>query len=362
MSDELLVDTNAFETRIALLRNGDPVEIHLQRPASDPEAQPGNLVGNIYLGKVARVAPAIQAAFVDIGTPTLGALFTPRDGTSRSGESGPLAPASLPADGEGTRTKQNAPDGPRAVREGEHILVQVAREPLKSHGTGRTRAATWNRRRRAEHPSWASREPGRTRRPVRNYSRNHYVPKWFQHRSFHPRPRNRSSHCLDLKPDTRVSEGGTRYTRNNLLCRGPQDAFQVGDLYATRVGTLRNTEIEQHFFGPIDREGKQAVDYFHDFRHPSANSDLLHAMLSFGGFRRHLRKSRPAFSRVPVPTTWRARSTPSGSGSGRASVAAKRHVPPATGGGNVRVDRGRRQGAARIAGGNGSPTFRERRG
>ena len=116
MSDELLVDTNAFETRIALLRNGEPVEIHLQRPSSDPEAQPGSLVGNIYLGKVARIAPAIQAAFVDIGTPTLGALFTPADATSRSGE--------------------NAPDGPPAVREGEHILVQVAREPLKSRGAG----------------------------------------------------------------------------------------------------------------------------------------------------------------------------------------------------------------------------------
>ena len=137
MSDELLVDTNAFETRIALLRNGDPVEIHLQRPSCDPEAQPGSLVGNIYLGKVARIAPAIQAAFVDIGTPTLGALFTPPDGTSRSGESGgPLAPVSLPADGEGTRTMQNAPDGPRAVRAGERILVQVAREPLKTRGAG----------------------------------------------------------------------------------------------------------------------------------------------------------------------------------------------------------------------------------
>ena len=136
MSDELLVDTNAFETRIALLRNGDPVEIHLQRPSSDPEAEPGSLVGNIYLGLVARIAPAIQAAFVDIGTPTLGALFTPADGTSRSGEGGPLAPVSLPADGEGTRTMQSAPDGLRAVREGEHILVQVAREPLKSRGAG----------------------------------------------------------------------------------------------------------------------------------------------------------------------------------------------------------------------------------
>ena len=136
MSDELLVDTNAFETRIALLRNGDPVEIHLQRPGSDPETQPGGLVGNIYLGKVARIAPAIQAAFVDIGTPTLGALFTERHLTSRSGEGSSLAPLAPPADVEDPRRMQDGRRGARPVREGEQILVQVAREPLKSRGTG----------------------------------------------------------------------------------------------------------------------------------------------------------------------------------------------------------------------------------
>ena len=118
MSDELLVDTNAFETRIALLRNGDPVEIHLQRPGSDPETQPGGLVGNIYLGKVARIAPAIQAAFVDIGTPTLGALFTEPHLTSRSAEGSSLAPLAPPADVPSTRGE---------CRTGGGVLGQSAR-------------------------------------------------------------------------------------------------------------------------------------------------------------------------------------------------------------------------------------------
>lgn len=119
MSEELLVDANAFETRVALLRDGEPVEIHLQRRASDPKTRPGSLVGNIYLGKVARLAPAIQAAFVDIGTRTLGALFDEAQGTSSLGEPGP-------------RTTSGRP----ATVEGDHILVQVAREPLKSQGAG----------------------------------------------------------------------------------------------------------------------------------------------------------------------------------------------------------------------------------
>ena len=109
-SEELLVDANEFETRIALLRNGEPLEIHLQRAMSDPEAHADGLVGNIYLGKVARLVPAIQAAFVDIGIGTLGALFA--------------APgASL-----------------RGLREHDAVLVQIAKEPVKGraghHGKG----------------------------------------------------------------------------------------------------------------------------------------------------------------------------------------------------------------------------------
>lgn len=136
VSEELLVDANPFETRIALLRDGEPVEIHLQRRASDPTTQPGSLVGNIYLGRVARVAPAIGAAFVDIGTPTLGALFSDPRGTAHFDERGSRAPSSLPADRGATQDMPRGANGARTVREGDHILVQVAKEPLKGRGGG----------------------------------------------------------------------------------------------------------------------------------------------------------------------------------------------------------------------------------
>ena len=98
LSEELLVDAHPFETRIALMRGGEPVEFHFERPT----AEPGNhLVGNIYLGRIVQTAPAIQAAFVDIGTQPLGALFADPD------------------------------DDVSGWREGEAILVQVAKAPRK---------------------------------------------------------------------------------------------------------------------------------------------------------------------------------------------------------------------------------------
>ena len=135
MSEELLVDTNAFETRIALLRNGEPVEIHLQRALGDPKTQPGGLVGNIYLGKVARVAPAIQAAFVDIGTQALGALFSEPPAAAHLGQRGSPAPA-LPVDRGAAAETTRGSNGTSAVREGDHVLVQIAKEPLKGRGGG----------------------------------------------------------------------------------------------------------------------------------------------------------------------------------------------------------------------------------
>ena len=98
LSEELLVDANAFETRIALLRDGAPVEIHIERPSGPT----GNrLVGNIYLGRIVQIAPAIEAAFVDIGSKPLGALFADRNGDSGG------------------------------WKEGEAILVQVIKAPRK---------------------------------------------------------------------------------------------------------------------------------------------------------------------------------------------------------------------------------------
>ncbi|MCA9507288.1 MAG: Rne/Rng family ribonuclease [Myxococcales bacterium] len=61
MSDQLIVNEASFETRIALLEGGVVTELMVERHADR------GLVGNIYLGKVQRVLPGMQAAFVELG-------------------------------------------------------------------------------------------------------------------------------------------------------------------------------------------------------------------------------------------------------------------------------------------------------
>src|SRR5512141_376785 len=57
----LVINVDIRETRVALIENGIIVELHIER-----ETSKGTL-GNIYLGKVSRVLPGMQAAFIDIG-------------------------------------------------------------------------------------------------------------------------------------------------------------------------------------------------------------------------------------------------------------------------------------------------------
>ena len=61
MSAELLVNVTPRETRVAVIENGVVQELFVERASRQ------GLVGNIYKGRVARVLPGMQAAFVDIG-------------------------------------------------------------------------------------------------------------------------------------------------------------------------------------------------------------------------------------------------------------------------------------------------------
>jgi ribonuclease G len=60
----LVVSCDIPETRVALIESGIIAELHIERPGAHPR---GGAVGDIYLGKVTRVLPGLQAAFVDIG-------------------------------------------------------------------------------------------------------------------------------------------------------------------------------------------------------------------------------------------------------------------------------------------------------
>ncbi|CAO0822391.1 hypothetical protein DFAR_20004 [Desulfarculales bacterium] len=61
MASTLLINARSYETRVALVENGQVVEVYVERHKQ------GALAGNIYAGRVARVLPGMQAAFVDIG-------------------------------------------------------------------------------------------------------------------------------------------------------------------------------------------------------------------------------------------------------------------------------------------------------
>lgn len=114
MSDEILVNVGPTETRDALIENGVLQEVYIER------AQNKGYVGNIYKGKVVRVLPGMQAAFVDIGQERAGFIhvadLSPKD-----------------EDGLETRLTESA-DIRNFLREGQELLVQVIKDPISTKG------------------------------------------------------------------------------------------------------------------------------------------------------------------------------------------------------------------------------------
>lgn len=117
MSTEILVNAGLTETRIALLRDGRVAELIYDRALeSDAAARHDTLVGNIYLGRVQRVTPGVNAAFVDIGLPRAGFL------------------AAREAQVSGDR--QGQPRGiAESVRDGQILMVQVLKDPIGGKGS-----------------------------------------------------------------------------------------------------------------------------------------------------------------------------------------------------------------------------------
>ena len=61
MQQDILINWSPQETRVAVVEHGALQEMHIERPLQR------GIVGNIYLGKVMRVLPGMQSAFIDIG-------------------------------------------------------------------------------------------------------------------------------------------------------------------------------------------------------------------------------------------------------------------------------------------------------
>lgn len=115
MNAELLLNVTPSETRVALIENGVLQEVHIER-----QARLG-FVGNIYVGKISRVLPGMQAAFVDIGLDKAAFLHA----------SDIVQPVTIT--GMEDKTGQNK-DIRVLVSEGQYLLVQVVKEPLGTKG------------------------------------------------------------------------------------------------------------------------------------------------------------------------------------------------------------------------------------
>jgi ribonuclease G len=110
--EEILVNVTPREVRAALLENGLLQEVHIERAARR------GLISNIYKGKVVRVLPGMQAAFVDIGLERTAFLHASDINTGKKSDN----------------SDEPAREIRELVREGQSIVVQVVKDPLGTKG------------------------------------------------------------------------------------------------------------------------------------------------------------------------------------------------------------------------------------
>jgi ribonuclease G len=162
MSKEMIISSNGHETQVAILDEDLVSEMFIER-----ERQRG-VVGNVYKGRVSKVLPGMQCAFIDIGLERDGFLYVADvvdtieeferlegddeaaegapDGAAATGSAASGAPAA--AGGNGGRGGKNRDRGPQPkieelLKEGQEIVVQVAKEPLGTKGARLTSHATF---------------------------------------------------------------------------------------------------------------------------------------------------------------------------------------------------------------------------
>ena len=114
INEEILVNITPQETRVAIVENGALQEVSIERQTSR------GIVGNIYKGRVNRVLPGMEAAFVDIGLEKAGFLHVSDiDYVDASGQD------------EESVTRVAIND---LLHEGKNLLVQVVKDPLGTKG------------------------------------------------------------------------------------------------------------------------------------------------------------------------------------------------------------------------------------
>jgi ribonuclease G len=118
MQQDILINWSPQETRVAIIENGAVQELHMERPLER------GLVGNVYLGKVSRVLPGMQSAFIDIGLERAAFLHVADVWQRQEGGEAPMF------------ARKDTPPVPieKQVFEGQTIMVQVIKDPIGTKG------------------------------------------------------------------------------------------------------------------------------------------------------------------------------------------------------------------------------------
>ncbi len=126
MQNEIVINADVGETRVALLERGVFSELHVEREEDK------SVVGNIVKGRVSRVLPGMQAAFVDIGLEKAAFLYVGDYFDNTDGDNGD-APRRGRGRGRGNR-RAAPPKIETVLSEGQEIVVQIAKAPIGTKG------------------------------------------------------------------------------------------------------------------------------------------------------------------------------------------------------------------------------------
>lgn len=134
MQNEIIINAEGGETRVAIVERGLFTELHIERRDGV------SMVGSVLKGRVTRVLPGMQAAFVDIGLEKAAFLYAgdyieqvdPADVDMDDDDDAPRRAPRRPG-GRG-RSRREPPQIDRLLREGQEIVVQVAKEPIGTKG------------------------------------------------------------------------------------------------------------------------------------------------------------------------------------------------------------------------------------
>ena len=135
MYKQLIINVSEHETRVALLEDGTIAELYIDR------GDDSNIVGNVYKGKVLRVLPGMQAAFVNIGLNQAAFIYVDDVFCDDFGEYERLFNVESELDDEDPENDSGRKYSKRRefnieelICEGQEILVQVAKSPMGTKG------------------------------------------------------------------------------------------------------------------------------------------------------------------------------------------------------------------------------------